>query len=95
MLWDFSEWPEYRGGHISGVLIEGVQCTCIMICLGMGGGGGGGGGSGGGRPITSSCNSDRCEQGGSLEGAGPHQIRMSDKCVKPAAVRPDLQLWCM
>ena len=22
MLWDFSEWPEYRGGHISGVLIR-------------------------------------------------------------------------
>ncbi len=19
MLWDFSKWPEYRGGHISGV----------------------------------------------------------------------------
>ncbi len=24
MLWDFSKWPEYRGGHISGVLIRGV-----------------------------------------------------------------------
>ncbi len=22
MLWDFSKWPEYRGGHISGVLIR-------------------------------------------------------------------------
>ena len=22
-IWDFSEWPEYRGGHISGVLIRG------------------------------------------------------------------------
>ncbi len=24
MLWDLSKWPEYRGGHISGVLIRGV-----------------------------------------------------------------------
>ncbi len=24
MLWDFSKWPEYRGDHISGVLIRGV-----------------------------------------------------------------------
>ena len=24
MLWDFSKWPEHRGGHISGVLIRGV-----------------------------------------------------------------------
>ncbi len=24
MLWNFSKWPEYRGGHISGVLIRGV-----------------------------------------------------------------------
>ena len=24
MLWDFSKWPEYRGYHISGVLIRGV-----------------------------------------------------------------------
>ncbi len=24
MLWDFSKWPEYRGGQISGVLIRGV-----------------------------------------------------------------------
>ncbi len=24
MLWDFSKWPEYRGGHNSGVLIRGV-----------------------------------------------------------------------
>ncbi len=24
MLWDFSKWPEYRGGHVSGVLIRGV-----------------------------------------------------------------------
>ncbi len=24
MLWDFLKWPEYRGGHISGVLNRGV-----------------------------------------------------------------------
>ncbi len=24
MLWDLLKWPEYRGGHISGVLIRGV-----------------------------------------------------------------------
>ncbi len=24
MLWDFSKWPETRGGYISGVLIRGV-----------------------------------------------------------------------
>ncbi len=24
MLWDFSKWPENRGGQISGVLIRGV-----------------------------------------------------------------------
>ena len=24
MLWDFSKWPEYKGGHISGVLIRGL-----------------------------------------------------------------------
>ncbi len=24
MLWDFLKWPEYRGGHILGVLIRGV-----------------------------------------------------------------------
>ncbi len=43
MLWDFSKWPEYRGSHISVVLIRGVPlyyycplsrhheppCTCI------------------------------------------------------------------
>ncbi len=29
MLWDFSKWPEYRGGHISGVLIRGVP---LYIC---------------------------------------------------------------
>ena len=24
MIWDVSKWPEYRSGHISGVLIRGV-----------------------------------------------------------------------
>ncbi len=27
MLWDFSKWPEYRGGHISGVLIRVVSLS--------------------------------------------------------------------
>ncbi len=30
MLWDFSKWPEYRGGHISGVLIRGVP---LYVCV--------------------------------------------------------------
>ena len=30
ILWDFSEWPEYRGGHISGVLIRGSSLTVSL-----------------------------------------------------------------
>ncbi len=30
MLWDFSKWPEYRGGHISGVLIRGIPIQNIL-----------------------------------------------------------------
>ncbi len=28
MLWDFSKWPEYRGGNISGVRFH---CTCMYL----------------------------------------------------------------
>ncbi len=31
MLWDLSKWPEYRGGHISGVLIRGVPLYTLRI----------------------------------------------------------------
>ncbi len=31
MLWDFSKWPEYRGGHISGVLIRGVPLYLVWM----------------------------------------------------------------
>ncbi len=31
MLWDFSKWPEYRGGHISGVLIRGIPLYYTML----------------------------------------------------------------
>ncbi len=32
MLWDFLEWPEYRGGHISGVLVRGVPMyVCVRL----------------------------------------------------------------
>ena len=29
LFWDFSKWPEYRGGHISGVQIRGSSLSCI------------------------------------------------------------------
>ncbi len=30
MLWDFSKWPEYRSGHISGVLIREVPLYIVI-----------------------------------------------------------------
>ncbi len=33
ILWDFSKWPEYRGGHISEVLIRGIPMYIIAATL--------------------------------------------------------------
>ena len=32
-LWDFWKWLEYRGGHISGVLIKGVPTVDDIMCV--------------------------------------------------------------